>query len=922
MVTTNQKQVTEKIIDRLGFFPSFLVSAIETPAILESLWEQTLSAYINNPLPELFKEKLFVFISGYCSNPYFVICHSCTLRSLGVTGKEILDLSKLSVPRKEEDVQADLQNLSKHSHSYSSWQNEYQIEKSILRCAALLFTQPSQAKSSCLKLREYLGAIRYNHLVFLLGYIKLCHQWVESYPEISYEKDRRSQLHLAPLLLEELELANFFKPNHYQLTSPLKVNPSSMACLNDSQKKVKICKERFNNYFINAPFPMMIYNSEGKVLHLNKNWVEITGYTAQEVPTIDDWRRRSQIKQQEILRSSSLKIEAESSFDMVINSLLDLPYDLDINLDHDDVTITTRSEVTVITGNGEKRFWDFYSAPLSQFSQGTELMISIAKDITNLIHAEAELVETERTLQLLLETSKSGIWNWHIQTNMVTICDRANSISNASPNIFEGRYESFLRLIHPQDRPVMDHSANQAVTERQEIDLEYRLICSEQTVHWIRIKAQPICDSNGKVVRVTGIITDNTIAKQAVQPIQKIYSAEQNYTQSIPCLDKLLSSIPYYLFVIEKNSQRISFCNELLARSLGFENPNQVIGKTVAQCFPPQHAKYVADQNDKVFSLEKTLRKQETICLADGHHHFDSFRIPISNAEGQVEAMLFTSSNVPNLVAVKQALSERTAQLEAANRELESFSYSVSHDLQAPLRVINGFSQVLWEKYAEQLDEQGQHYLQRIRANSERMSELIDALLQLSRVARFQMQSAPTDLSAIATEIIEELRAHEPKRQVKVKITPGLKTKGDPRLLRIVLNNLLKNAWKYTSKQEQAKIEFAIVPQSPLHRRKSGATPMSFTHLGNAHQDTTVPAVTGVPQSKHKKVFFVRDNGAGFSSDYKDKLFIPFQRLHLETEFPGMGIGLATVQRIIYRHGGKVWADGELNKGAIFYFSI
>ena len=889
MVTSNQKRITAKIIDRLGFFPSFLVSAIETPAILESLWEHTLSAYINNPLPELFKEKLFVFVSRYCSSPYFVICHSCTLRSLGVTAQEILELNKLPIPHQEQDVRSDLDFLSRQSQLGSSWHDNSQLETSLLRCTGLLFTQPSQAKSSCQKLREYLGAAMYNHLIALLSYIKLCHQWVESYPEISYQKDRRSQLHLAPLLLEEFDLADFFKPNHHGATSPLKIkNLPSLAYGNENKKIAKICRERFKNYFLNAPFPMMIYNSEGKVLYLNKNWIEITGYTVKQVPTIDDWKRRSQIKQQEILRSSNSTLEAESSFDLVINSLLNLPDDLDINLEREDVPMATRSEVTVITCNGEKRFWDFYSAPLSQFDRGTELMISIAKDITNLIHAEAELVETNRTLQLLLESSKSGVWNWNIQTNMIAICDRANSLAGVSPNIFEGRYESFLRLIHPQDRPVMDHAANKAVTERQEIDLEYRLLCSEQSVHWIRIKAQPICDNTGKVVRVTGIITDNTIQKQVVPTVQKIHSSEPpKDTQPIACLKKLLGSMPYYLFVIDRDSQRISFCNKLLARSLGFENTNQVIGKTIAQCFPPQHAKYLCDQNEKVFSKGKTLRKQETICLADGHHHFDTFRIPLLNSQKEVEALLFTSSDVPNLVAVKQALSERTAQLEAANRELESFSYSVSHDLQAPLRVINGFSQVLWEQYAEQLDKQGQHYLQRIKANSERMSDLIDALLQLSRVARSQMQNVPVDLSAIATEIIEELKINEPERQVAVKIAPKLSAKGDPRLLRIVINNLLNNAWKYTSKQELAQIKF----------------------------DTISP-------TKGKQVFYVKDNGAGFANNYKDKLFTPFQRLHLEKEFPGMGIGLATVQRIIYRHGGKVWAEGELNQGATFYFSL
>ncbi|MGL5832594.1 MAG: sensor histidine kinase, partial [Waterburya sp.] len=225
-------------------------------------------------------------------------------------------------------------------------------------------------------------------------------------------------------------------------------------------------------------------------------------------------------------------------------------------------------------------------------------------------------------------------------------------------------------------------------------------------------------------------------------------------------------------------------------------------------------------------------------------------------------------------------------QLEAANRELESFSYSVSHDLQAPLRVINGFSQVLWDNYQPHLDDRGKHYLQRIQANSKRMSDLIDALLQLSRVTRTQMQSVKINLSEMAHDIIEELQASEPERQVEVTIIPNLETKGDPQLLRIVLNNLLHNAWKYTSKRSLAKIEFACY------------------------------------QNERQLVYLIRDNGAGFDLTYADKLFTAFQRLHSQSEFPGTGIGLATVQRIIYRHGGKVWAESASDRGATFYFSL
>lgn len=236
---------------------------------------------------------------------------------------------------------------------------------------------------------------------------------------------------------------------------------------------------------------------------------------------------------------------------------------------------------------------------------------------------------------------------------------------------------------------------------------------------------------------------------------------------------------------------------------------------------------------------------------------------------------------------LEQRVKERTAQLEATNRELEAFSYSVSHDLRAPLRGIDGFSQALLMFYQDQLDERGKHYLERIRANSLRMGELIDDLLGLSRVTRTEMHCTQVDLSAIAGEIMADLCQTAPERNVEFINTPELIANGDARLLRIVLENLLNNAWKYTCRESLAEISFGAIEQ------KDG-----------------------------KLAYFVRDNGAGFDMAYADKLFGAFQRLHSEGEFPGSGIGLATVQRIIHKHGGQVWAESAINQGATFYFTL
>lgn len=231
---------------------------------------------------------------------------------------------------------------------------------------------------------------------------------------------------------------------------------------------------------------------------------------------------------------------------------------------------------------------------------------------------------------------------------------------------------------------------------------------------------------------------------------------------------------------------------------------------------------------------------------------------------------------------------ERTAQLEAANKELEAFSYSVSHDLRAPLRSIDGFSQALLESScSEQLDEKGKHYLHRVRAATQRMAQLIDDLLNLSRVTRTQMQCQSVDLTALVQAIATELQQTQPKRQVEMILATELVVQGDARLLRVMLENLLNNAWKFTLNQVYPRIEF-------------GTT---------SHHDSEV-------------AYFVRDNGAGFDMAYADKLFGAFQRLHTTDEFPGTGVGLATVQRIIHRHGGRVWAEAAVNQGATFYFTL
>ena len=238
------------------------------------------------------------------------------------------------------------------------------------------------------------------------------------------------------------------------------------------------------------------------------------------------------------------------------------------------------------------------------------------------------------------------------------------------------------------------------------------------------------------------------------------------------------------------------------------------------------------------------------------------------------------------MTAEDDSLRRAKAAADEAHRELRSFQYSISHDLRAPLRSIEGFSSALIEDCAAQLDSDGKRYVQHIREAAVRMTELIDGLLALSRIASSDLSRTRVSLSTLARKITERLRVAEPSREVEVVIPDSIFSEGDVRLLTLALESLLGNAWKFTGERKAARIEFGTDP------------------------------------AKHPTVYFVRDNGAGFNPTYTDKLFGVFQRLHSAEEFEGIGIGLAIVHRIVARHGGRIWAEGALDQGATFYFTL
>jgi PAS domain S-box-containing protein len=388
---------------------------------------------------------------------------------------------------------------------------------------------------------------------------------------------------------------------------------------------------------------------------------------------------------------------------------------------------------------------------------------------------------------------------------------------------------------------------------------------------WLRTKKVTLTADDGKPAFLLGISEDITLRRLKDQELRKWAHVFQH--------------AHFGIALASADGRTLEAMNAAFARMHGYD-VDELIGRPVLDLIAPGEeaaALRVIDRAD-----QSAAQSFQILCRRKDGSTFPAL-VNVSTFQDADGNALFRAANVQDITGIKETEEElRRAKnaAEANSRELESFSYSVSHDLRSPLRSIDGFSQALLEDHGDRLDEDARHHLARVRGAAQRMAQLIDDLLDLSRVTRAELDRRSVDLSAVAGEVAGELARREPTRTVRFTIADGLHTMGDPRLCRVLLENLLGNAWKFTARRESAHIE-----------------------VGQAAED-------GQPH------FFVRDDGAGFDMAYAGKLFGAFQRLHRESEFEGTGIGLATVQRIVTRHGGRIWAEGRVGGGATFRFTL
>ena len=403
------------------------------------------------------------------------------------------------------------------------------------------------------------------------------------------------------------------------------------------------------------------------------------------------------------------------------------------------------------------------------------------------------------------------------------------------------------------------------------------------SVDWVRWECRPWFAGDGSVGGMVLYSEHITERREAAEELRR---SRERYETFIDATDDMA--------FLKDEQLRYVLVNTANARFLE-RSADDIRGHTDDELMPPEAAEKCRASDHRALKAGGVVVTAELI----GDRIYESRKFPVDLGDGRVGVGGYVrdvteqrrvDAEIRRLANdLERRVEQRTEQLEATNRELESFAYSISHDLRAPLRALDGFSEILLQDYNGVLDEEGRGYLRRIKGAANHMAGLMDGLLQLSRLNREELALEQIDLSRLAGDVVDELRRQEPGRRVDVLIEPGLLAEADPRLMRVALANLIGNSWKFTSRHEQARIEV-------------GAAPVTDDHGGVA--------------------FYVKDDGAGFDPRYASNLFGAFQRLHTPDQFEGTGIGLATVQRIVHRHGGTVWAEGLVEQGATFWFTL
>jgi len=503
--------------------------------------------------------------------------------------------------------------------------------------------------------------------------------------------------------------------------------------------------------------------------------------------------------------------------------------------------------------------------------------ISQVQDISQRKQAEQRLRDAQALLHMAAQVGRLGAWAYEVGQPTLVWSEEACAIHEVRQG-FAPTSGQALAFFAPEYRGQMKAVLLGCLREGTPFDVEARLITAKGRRIWVRVIGEAEWDAQGRVCRLLG----------AVQDISETRRAAEEARLTAQRLTTTLESLTDAFFTIDRD-WRFTYVNGQAERLTRLRRA-ELLGRRVFDIYPELAELELRSE------LERAMNDNVTVELEAHYPPFDIWVLikAFPSEQGlavdikDVTERITARREIMRLNSeLEERVKQRTAQLEAANRDLEAFSYSIAHDLRAPLSSIDGFSQMLESAAAPELGDRCRHYLRRIRCGVRQMGELTDGLLALANLSRTSLRSEPVDLAALARAAVAACRESSPARVVEVEIAPCLPVQGDPRLLAQVIGNLVGNAWKFTSRKEHARIE-----------------------------------VGRLPGPDWAPVFYVRDNGAGFDMAHASKMFDAFQRMHSSAEFEGTGIGLAIVHKIVTRHGGRVWAEAAPDRGATFHFTL
>ncbi len=543
-------------------------------------------------------------------------------------------------------------------------------------------------------------------------------------------------------------------------------------------------------------------------------------------------------------------------------------------------------ECILLTKTGKEIWVRAIGHPVFEDGQLTGLR-GLFMDIDETKRKTLELDETYEKLQLSVEAGQIAIWIWDMKTNELDWNDQAYDVFGVTKD-FEPTFEKFSSMIHPDDLNYVVESSQKSIETGDKFDIQFRFNKGNGDEIILSGRGDIVRDEEGNPIQMIGINMDITDRNEMVENLKRQESQLRSFVEQAPAAVAMFDKDMKYITVSNKWYEH----NRIEGQS--------IIGKSHYDVLPQvKKRKDWLKIHNRVLAGEELSKGKDQFTRIDNSEVWISWTaIPWHNADGEIGGMILYVSDITKEVeyteeleneieARTQQIRKQAENLEQVNKELESFSYSISHDLRAPLRSINGFSDILMEDYAEQLDEEGKRLMGIVKESAVTMGQLIDDILEFSRLGKKKIQKSEIDMTKLFESVCEVETGSYSDKQIDLKIDDLPNAQGDVALIKQVVVNLVSNAFKYSSKEDKIVINI------------------------------------GLDQSEENEVaYFIKDNGTGFKMEYHDKLFGVFNRLHSKNEFEGTGVGLAIVKRIINKHGGKIWAESEEGKGSIFFFSL